>query len=46
MSRSRYYKWSGRGLPPRAARRERLKAEIRRPFELHEGKRGSPVNVR
>lgn len=43
VSRSWYYKWAGRGLPPRAARRERLKAEVRRLFELHEGKRGSPV---
>src|SRR5712691_12371504 len=31
------------GLPPRAARRERLKAGIRRLFERHEGKRGSPM---
>jgi putative transposase len=43
LSRSWYYKWSGRGLPPRAARRERLKAEVRRLFEQHGGKRGSPV---
>jgi len=43
VSRSWYYKWAGRGLPPRAARRDRLKAEVRRLFELHEGKRGSPV---
>ncbi len=43
VSRSWHYKWSGRGLPPRAARRERLKAGIRRLFELHEGKRGSPM---
>ena len=43
VSRSWYYKWSGRGLPPRAVRRERLKAEIRRLFELHKGKRGSPM---
>src|SRR6266566_3552513 len=41
VSRSWHYKWSGRGLPPRAARRERLKAEVRRLFERHEGKRGS-----
>ena len=39
VSRSWYYKWSGRGLPPRAVRRGRLKAEIRRLFEAHEGKR-------
>ncbi len=43
VSRSWHYKWSGRGLPPRAARRERLKAEVRRLFERHEGKRGSPM---
>ena len=43
VSRSWYYKWSGRGLPPRAVRRERLRAEIRRLFELHKGKRGSPM---
>lgn len=43
VSRSWYYKWSGRGLPRRAVRREQLKAEIRRLFEAHKGKRGSPV---
>ena len=43
VSRSWYYKWSGRGLPPRAERRERLKAEIRRLFWLHGGRHGSPV---
>lgn len=43
VSRSWYYKWSGRGLPPRAVRREQLKAEVRRLFEAHEGKRGSPM---
>ena len=43
VSRSWYYKWSGRGLPPRAVRRGRLKAGIRRLFEAHEGKRGSPM---
>ena len=42
VSRSWHYKWPGRGLPPRAARRERLKAEIRRLFGAHEGKYGSP----
>ena len=42
VSRSWHYKWSGRGLPPRAARRERLKAEIGRLFGAHEGKYGSP----
>src|SRR5437879_747700 len=43
VSRSWHYKWSGRGLPPRAARRERRKAEVGRLFERHEGKRGSPM---
>jgi putative transposase len=43
LSRSWYYKWSGRGLPPRGVRRELLKAEVRRLFGLHEGKRGSPM---
>ena len=42
VSRSWHYKWSGWGLPPRAARRERLKAEIGRLFGAHEGKYGSP----
>jgi putative transposase len=43
VSRSWYCKWSGRGLPPRAERRERLKAGIRRLFWLHGGRHGSPV---
>lgn len=47
ISQSWYYKWAGHAragtLPPRAARRARLAAEIRRLFEAHEGKRGSPV---
>jgi len=30
-------------LPPRAARRARLAAEVKRLFEVHGGKRGSPV---
>jgi transposase InsO family protein len=42
-SPSWFYKWSGSTLPPRAARRARLKAEVARLFRLHEGKRGSPV---
>lgn len=37
-----FYKWASGELPPRAARRERLKAEVRRLFKLHEGKYGSP----
>jgi putative transposase len=41
MSRSWYYKWRGGALPPGAERRRRLAAEIKRLFELHEGKYGS-----
>jgi putative transposase len=42
VSQSWLYKWKGGQLPPRAARRERLKAEIARLFQLREGKDGSP----
>jgi transposase InsO family protein len=42
VSRSWFYKWQGGTLPPRAARRERLKAEVKRLFTLHKGKYGSP----
>jgi putative transposase len=42
VSRSWFYKWAPGRLPPRAARRERLKAEVARLFRLHEGKYGSP----
>ena len=42
VSRSWYYKWAGGQLPPRAARRERLKAEAGRLFARHKGKCGSP----
>jgi transposase InsO family protein len=42
VSRSWYYKWRGGALPPRAQRRERLAAEVKRLFELHGGKYGSP----
>jgi putative transposase len=42
ISRSWFYKWKGGALPPRAARRERLKAEVARLFADHEGKWGSP----
>jgi transposase InsO family protein len=42
VSRSWFYKWAGGQLPPRAARRERLKAEVRRLFGAHDGKYGSP----
>jgi putative transposase len=42
VSRSWLYKWVQGGLSPRAARRERLKAEIRRLFGERHGKDGSP----
>jgi len=42
VSRSWYYKWRGGTLPPRAQRRERLRAEVARLFAVHEGKYGSP----
>ena len=42
VSRSWFYKHAGGMLPPRAARRDRLKAEVARLFKLHEGKYGSP----
>jgi transposase InsO family protein len=42
VSRSWFYKWRGGTLPPRAARREQLRAEVARLFGVHEGKYGSP----
>jgi putative transposase len=42
VSQSWFYKWKDGPLPPRAARRERLKAEIARLFAQREGKDGSP----
>lgn len=42
MSQSWFYKWRAGRLPPRAARRERLKAEVARLFAQREGKDGSP----
>jgi putative transposase len=42
VSRSWFYKQRGGRLPPRAARRARLKAEVARLFRLHDGKYGSP----
>jgi len=42
VSQSWFYKWKDGQLPPRAARRERLKAEIARLFAKREGKDGSP----
>jgi putative transposase len=41
VSRSWFYKWNGGYVPPRAARRQRLKAEVRRLFGLHDGKYGA-----
>jgi putative transposase len=42
VSQSWFYKWKGGTLPPRAARRERLKAEVARLFALHQGRYGAP----
>jgi putative transposase len=42
VSQSWFYKWAAGRLPPRAARRERLKAAVARLFRGHEGKYGSP----
>jgi transposase InsO family protein len=43
VPRSWYYKWKDGDRSPRRARRERLKAEVRRLFEAHRGRRGSPM---
>ncbi|MGN6173872.1 MAG: IS3 family transposase, partial [Streptosporangiaceae bacterium] len=42
VSRCWFCKWKDGKLAPRAARRQRLKAEVRRLFEAHGGKAGSP----
>jgi len=42
VSRSWFYKHKNGRLPPRAQRRERLKAEVARLFGVHRGKYGSP----
>ena len=42
VSRSWFYKHKDGQLPPRAQRRERLKAEVARLFAVHDGKYGSP----
>jgi putative transposase len=42
VSRSWFYKWKHGELPPRAARRDRLAAEVRRLFAAHRGTYGSP----
>jgi putative transposase len=43
VSQAWFYKWKDGDRSPRRARRERLKAEIRRLFAGHKGKRGSPM---
>ena len=42
VSQSWFYKWRAGVVPPRAARRERLKAAISRLFRVHEGTYGAP----
>ncbi len=42
VSQSWFYKWKAGELPPRAARRERLKAEVARLFAARGGTDGSP----
>jgi putative transposase len=42
VSRAWFYKHKDARLPPRAQRREQLKAEVARLFAAHEGKYGSP----
>jgi transposase InsO family protein len=42
VSRSWFYKHKDGGLPPRAARRQLLAAEVRRLFAAHRGTYGSP----
>jgi putative transposase len=42
VSRAWFYKWNNGAPGPRAARRQRLKAEVLRLFGLHDGKYGSP----
>ncbi len=43
VSEGWFYKWKDGDHSARRARRERLKAEVRRLFEEHKGKRGSPM---
>jgi putative transposase len=42
VSQSWFYKWKDGEIPPSAARRDRLKAEIERLFKQRDGKDGSP----
>ena len=43
VSEGWFYKWKDGDHSARRARRERLKAEVRRLFGAHKGKRGSPM---
>jgi putative transposase len=43
VSEGWFYQWKDGDRSPRRTRRERLEAEVRRLFEAHKGKRGSPV---
>ena len=43
VSQAWFYKWRRGDASPRRARRDRLKAEVRRLFTGHKGKRGSPM---
>ncbi len=43
VSQAWFYKWKDGDHSARRARRERLKAEVRRLFAEHKGKRGSPM---
>lgn len=43
MEKDKWLQHSASGtLPPRAARRQRLAGEVKRPFDLHQAKYGSP----
>jgi putative transposase len=42
VSQSWFYRWKGGELAPRAARRQRLEAEVARLFAAREGKDGAP----
>jgi transposase InsO family protein len=42
VSQAWFYKWKGGEVPPRAARRQRLKAEVARLFAARDGKDGAP----
>jgi transposase InsO family protein len=42
VSRSWFYKWKTGTLPPQVQRRQLLAAEVKRLFELHGGRYGSP----